>query len=264
MTGFFARPDLPRAVRRKEAAVWYSTLLWAAWELYNVGQLSEAEEYLRRSLGYARGGRELAALDWAGAFARFSRRDGQQSATLKAAAPIIHRAAGANGGLAPIMETAIRFRLEVLEGFFSTGALPDTPGLTEFRNLTPRQLLKTAQSALVSFPTSVGTARVARFWEAMLRAGVVTYAARHDIAALFMALFAVALARQQWRTALESGLRALQAAAHPRALRALVDFFRSAVIFLLHRWAGEQSSVALWGGSLTGARGNDRVAGWVR
>jgi glycosyltransferase involved in cell wall biosynthesis len=249
LTSFFARPGLSRAVRRKEASIWYSTYLWAAWGLYSAGQLSDAEEYLRRSLRYAKGGREVAALDWAGAFARFARREGQEPGGVRSAIPVFQRAAGADGDLAPIVETALRFRLEILESSFSTGGLPGTAALEGFRSLSPRQLLKTVQSALVSSPSAVGPARVARFWEAMLRAGLVPRSAERDVTTLYLTLFTRAVFNHQWQAVLEAGWHALRVGLHPRALPAWGRFIRSAVQYLLTRSSGGSATTAIWHGA---------------
>ncbi len=249
LTRFFARPGLSRAVRRKEASIWYSTYLWAAWGLYSAGQLSDAEDYLHRSLRYAKGGREVAALDWAGAFARLARRESQDPGRVRSAIPVFQGAAGRDGDLAPIIETALRFRLEILEGCFSTGGLPGTADLQPFRGLTPRQLLKTVQSALVSSPSAVGPARLARFWEAMLRAGMVPRSAERDVTTLYLTLFTRAVFNHQWQAALEAGWHALRVGLHPRALPAWGRFLRSAVQYLLTRSSGERVTAALWHGA---------------
>ena len=249
LTRFYSRPGLPRVVRRKEAAIWYSTFLWAAWRLYVAGQPTDAEEFLHRSLRHSRGGREIAALDWAGAFARFARREGLDPAGVKAAIPIFKRAAGADGDLAPIVETAMRFRLEVLEGCFSTGELPDTRALMGFRALSSRQLLKTAQAALVSSPSAVGPARVARFWETLVRAGLVPRSSEWDVTTLYLTLFTRAMFNHQWTASLQSGWHALRVGLHPRALPAWGRFFRSAIVYLVTRSSGESATAAIWRGA---------------
>lgn len=249
LTRFFSRPGLPRAVRRKEATVWYSTFLWAAWGLYRASQLVDAEDYLRRSLRYAKGGREVAALDWAGAFARFAVREGREPASVKAAIPVFKRAAAADGELAPIVETALRFRLEVLEGSFSTGDIPDPAALEGYRSLSPRQLIKTAQSALVSSPAAVEPARLARFWGALLRSGLVPTSDARDVTTLYLTLFSRAVFNHQWRTAAQAGWHALRVGLHPRALPAWGRFLRSAILYLVTRSSGESATAALWQGA---------------
>ena len=256
LTAFYSRRDLPRVVRRKEAAVWYSTYVWAAWGLYREGLFQQAEEYLQRSLTHAKGVRGIAALEWAGAFSRFATREGGDAATLTAAIPVLLKAAPMEAALTPIVETALRFRFEALDGFFSGGNIPDTADLADYRTLTPRQVVKTAQSALVSAASPVGVSRVAQLWEKVMGAGLVPRSAGHEVTTLYLTLFSRSLFTRQWRAATEAGWRAVRVGLHPRALPAWGRFFRSAILHLLYRSSGEGAAAAVWGS----ARPQDRRA----
>jgi glycosyltransferase involved in cell wall biosynthesis len=53
MDNLFARPDLPRRLRRHERRYRYFTLSWLAWQLHCTAATDEVAEYLRHSLEWA-------------------------------------------------------------------------------------------------------------------------------------------------------------------------------------------------------------------
>lgn len=246
LTRFYARPGLPRAIRRQAAPVWFSTFLWAAWGLYRAGQIEPAQELLHRSLRYARDGREVAVLDWAGGFARFARQEGKGVEQTAPAIPVLLRAAGADGELAAILQAAVRFRLEVLEKAFSTSEPPEARALEGYGGLTPRQRVKTIQSAIVSSPMDVSPNLVSRLWDRMAKAGLVPRSAERDVTTLHLAVMTRAIFRHRWRTAILAGWSALRVGLHPRALPAWGRFLRSALLYLARRPSGASAAAAVW------------------
>ncbi len=70
---FFARPDIPSAIRHLEKTIRYSTDVWIAWYLYHTGHPAEMAAYLKQSLQYS----PYAAIDtiihWAESFSAFSK-----------------------------------------------------------------------------------------------------------------------------------------------------------------------------------------------
>jgi len=253
LASFFAQPDLPRAVRRREAGVRYSTLLWTAWELFREGSPEEAEEYLRQSRHYARTGPEDTALGWAGAFARFARRERRAVPDLTSALPLFQASASTASWSYPL-ETAIRFRLAVVEPFFAGVTLPDYHTLAEYHGLSARQVAKTVQGTLASSAVAVHPARISHFWSRMVASGVVPQSEWREVTTLYLTLFARTAFAFQAAAALRSGWHALRVGAHPRALPAWGRFLRSAIRFAFRRTRGD-STAAIWSDGEPGARG---------
>jgi glycosyltransferase involved in cell wall biosynthesis len=70
---FFARSDLPEAIRRIESKCRYHTLVWIAWRLYYTGHLSEMADYLEKSLQYTPLLRTETIQNWITCFIQYSK-----------------------------------------------------------------------------------------------------------------------------------------------------------------------------------------------
>ncbi|MBD3881905.1 glycosyltransferase [Phormidium tenue FACHB-886] len=61
---FFARSDIPEAIRRVERESRYHTLVWIAWRLYHTNQLPEMAAYLEKAVQYNPGTWTEAIVQW--------------------------------------------------------------------------------------------------------------------------------------------------------------------------------------------------------
>ncbi|QYO64159.1 hypothetical protein [Leptolyngbya sp. 7M] len=68
---FFARPDIPPAIRQIERECRYYTLVWIAWRLYHTGRLAEMSSYLEKALSYRPNTRTEALMQWIELFQRY-------------------------------------------------------------------------------------------------------------------------------------------------------------------------------------------------
>lgn len=75
---FFARSDLPLAIRQIEKDCRYYTLVWLSWRLYHTGRLSEMRRYLEKALHYRPGTRTEALMQWIDLFKRYEAEYGCQ------------------------------------------------------------------------------------------------------------------------------------------------------------------------------------------
>lgn len=69
---FFARPDLPVALRQIERESRYYTLVWIAWRLYFTGHLDRMVYYLKKSLTYSPFLRTETILHWITSFTQYA------------------------------------------------------------------------------------------------------------------------------------------------------------------------------------------------
>lgn len=74
LDNFFARSDLPEAIKQMESQVRYHTLVWLAWYQYNRGFYKEMAQFLNRSLQYTPYYRTETISDWVAKFSNFSAR----------------------------------------------------------------------------------------------------------------------------------------------------------------------------------------------
>jgi glycosyltransferase involved in cell wall biosynthesis len=80
---FFARSDLPPALRQIERESRYYTLVWIAWRLYWTGHLHQMIDFLQRSLAYSPFLKTETILHWITSFTRYAAQQGQDLDTFQ-------------------------------------------------------------------------------------------------------------------------------------------------------------------------------------
>jgi glycosyltransferase involved in cell wall biosynthesis len=75
---FFARLDIPDAIRQIEKDCRYYTLIWISWRLYHTGRLAEMKCYLEKALRYRPGTRTEALMQWIELFKRYEAEYGRR------------------------------------------------------------------------------------------------------------------------------------------------------------------------------------------
>lgn len=75
---FFARPDLPRRIRRLEVRIRYDVMVWMAWRLYRAGWNNESSSLLQLAMAISPFSPELTVHNWIEQFCRHAAEDGKE------------------------------------------------------------------------------------------------------------------------------------------------------------------------------------------
>ena len=230
---FFKQPGIPWRIRHMEDRVRYYTMLRYAWRLYVSGSAEDAVSNMQRALACSPHPRPLTMFDWAGQFARHAARDGHQVDILWTLLPHIQAAVGLDHELCIQAERAVRWWVEVWWHCMDGDEERAAEGLASFRGLDPRQLVELAQNSVLVSPPPDTVAPITQFWGHARSQGLVPTSSRHDVAHLYLLVFAKALVARYWAVAWQAISAALSWSFHPRAVPAWFRFLRIMAPYLL-------------------------------
>lgn len=225
---FFARSDVPPAIRQRERLTRYYSLTWAAWHLYRTGFVEETAPYLRRAFAFSPYDALRTAVDWQTLFHKWSTADGHVDANLALMASCFVQA------IAPadddLFAQALCWQLEVWQPYLRGGRAVEA--LQAYGDWPLARLVAVAQQAIVADPERVTPQMVARYWRDLGRWQKMAVKRPFAVTPLYLTLAGQLLLRRQYGRGLAALLAALRAGYAPVAWPAWGQFLRNGAAFL--------------------------------
>jgi glycosyltransferase involved in cell wall biosynthesis len=228
---FFALDGLSPRTRGLEKNVRYYTLLWLAFDMWRKGDDAGMTECLGKTVPLSLQAGEQTVVTWHSHLIRRAVETGMAADKQAALAGILCRIPLPDNPDPEFLQRTMRWLFE-LWWAYPRGERPDTAALVRLlAGLTPREIVKALQTAIVAAPQNAPLESITAFWNDLLRAGLVPAESRHEITTLYLTVLAQAVFSRRGRLAAAALPLAVRAGATWRALPAWGRFLRAALIY---------------------------------
>jgi glycosyltransferase involved in cell wall biosynthesis len=228
---FFSLDSLSARTRGLERDVRHYTLLWLAFDLWRKGDNARMAECLAKTIPLSLQSGEQTVITWHSHLIRRAMETGIAADKQRSLAEILFRIPLPDNPDPDFLRRRMDWLFE-LWWAYPRGERPDSAALIRLlAGLTPREIVKTLQTAIVAAPQKTTLEDITTFWDDLQRAGLVTAKSRHEITTLYLTVFAQAVFSRRWRLAAAALRFAARAGATGRALPAWGRFLRAALIY---------------------------------
>lgn len=230
---FFASRNLPRKLKRKQDRIWYFSLMWVIWQLYQTGYQDSIRPYLSAALDHLDLPADLATLHVVNEFGKWLVADNRPISEARALRPILMNVAGMQATSWPKIEAALDWWESVWWPYLNGHRELGQQALAEFVGVDPHTFLKYAQYSLMASPQKDIVEEIGRLWEDSLMAGIIPAGRRDDVATLYFTAFSWSFFGRHWRSSAAALLRILRMGFGRGVLAAWWRFARSAVMYYI-------------------------------
>lgn len=237
LDNFFARSDVPAAIRQREPLTRYYSLTWVAWHLYRTGHAAETTPYLRRAFTLSPYDAMRTAVDWQALFYKWSLADGHDTESLSEMTPFFVEAIAVATAMDDARLAAVLgWWLDVWQRYLAGGRAPEA--IRPYRTWSLAQLVAAAQQAIVADPERVTVAAVAAYWADLGQQHDVVAKRPFAVTPLYLTLAGQLLLRRRYARGMVALLRAVRVGFLPPAWPAWGRFLHKGGRFLVTRWDG--------------------------
>jgi glycosyltransferase involved in cell wall biosynthesis len=232
---YFARPDVPARLRRREPTIRFYTSAWSAWRMSTTGQAGEIATWLRRSLQHTPYSDEETVLAWLRLFAEHDALAGRTVVGAPVWLPAVEEVAR-NLRLARLESSAVlEFWARVWAGYLADPNAGNAEALSAYRDGGGRDLTAVVKESLLLSPPEQSVAILDRFWLDVAVMGGVPSPSASAVAGSYLTAFGLALFSRNYAVARVALGRAVRSSRRPGAVAAWYRFSRNACSYLGRR-----------------------------
>jgi glycosyltransferase involved in cell wall biosynthesis len=226
---YFARADVPAALRRDENGIRFYSLLWCAWRMAGRGQTEQVVEWLQRSFVHTPYPRDQTVLDWVQQFLSFDAHIDQTTSGVETWRPLVKAAAHAVHANWESADAWISWWTRVWAHYLEGREVRALEGLAEYRGTPWSEVLGFARDSVPLSPLERRIALADRFWADARTTGLIPPGKERAVAGLYLPLGLRAVRNREYSLARRAVWRALRLATDRAALGAWYQFLKSAL-----------------------------------
>jgi len=232
---FFARADVPPALRREESAIRFYSLVWCAWRMACSGQIEQVAEWLQRSFVHTSYSPDQTVVEWAQQFTSYDAHTDRATVGVDCWSPAVHAAADAVQASWEIAEAWLSWWVRVWSHYLEGREARAVEGLAAYHKIPLREVVALARDSLLLSPLERRIALADRFWADAQTSGLVDVAQARAAAGLYLPIFGRAVRTGEHDLARRALKRAVGVGIDRVAMAAWFQFLRSALPHQLKR-----------------------------